>query len=102
MPMMWYFNKVDHDSLLWKITKYPWYTVAGTFIVFDVLYNYVLISYTFDLPRSVTETVSARLGRYVTTLQDSDRAIDKWRYGLAKFFCRILSKADPNHCARMA
>ena len=89
--------------------RYPFVVIAGIFIVFDVLYRWIMVTWTLpvsfilgpwdfkaDWPNSWKETVSECLGDYMAY-----RRHDDWRYKFAAFFCRIMTKADPNHCQRM-
>lgn len=98
MPMMLYYNWVDKEGTLWKLTKYPWYFAAGLFYAADVVYNYYMTIYTFDSPKRLGEPVTERLTRYATELDGTGTLIERFRHWLGVFFCKILHQADPGHC----
>jgi hypothetical protein len=96
--MMLYYNKVDKDGLLWKVTEYPWKAIAAVFFVLDILYNYVMTIWMLDVPATWDEPVSYRMDRYIAQYKDSNNLLNKWRYGFAKGLCTVLSYSDPKHC----
>lgn len=87
--MMKYYHWVDKDSLLWKITKWPFKAIVIIFFVLDILYNYVMTIYFLDLPAKWDETVTNRMARYLK------------QSGIKRAFARMMRKllnySDPNH-----
>ena len=79
------------------IPKWILYPLAVPFIVADVVLNYVVTILFLDVPYYWRETVSERLARY-TYDNTMETGVDSYRYTISSFLCRVLSKADPNHC----
>lgn len=96
--MMKYYHWVDKESMLWKITQYPFKAIAVAFFVVDIIYNWYSTITFLDKPASYDETVSYRMSRYIRDYKDSSRLIDKWRYYFAIGLCTVLSWSDPKHC----
>jgi len=88
--MMKYYHWVDKGSTLWKIIKWPWKIVAGIFFILDILYNYVMSIWMWDLPASLGETVTYRLARYLKTETG-------FKLAFAKMMRKVLNYSDPGH-----
>jgi len=98
--MMWYYNWVDKESMLWKVTKFIWYPIAGIFAVIDVVYNWYSWITFKDKPAVWDETFSYRMDRYIKQYCNKINLtlLEKWRYYFAIGLCKVLSFSDPKHC----
>ena len=95
--MMWFYNRVDKDGMLWKIAEWPWKIIAAVFFVADVVYNWYCTVTFLDKPAAWNETVTYRMRRYIKT-EKQDTVLSKWRYQFARVICIITSWTDPDHC----
>lgn len=82
--MMTYYHKKNGDvGFIWK-------TIAGIFFVADIVYNWVMSIYFFDLPAVWDETVTNRMARYLKEEKG-------FKLGFAKVMRRLLNYSDPEH-----
>lgn len=88
--MMKYYNWVDKDGLLWKLTGLIWKGIAGIFFVLDIIYNWVMSIYFLDPPKVWDETVTYRMARYLETESG-------FKLAFAKIMRKILNYSDPAH-----
>ena len=96
--LYWINNLVDKEKPLYQKIIKPFLEVGAiVFVVYDVILNWCLTFLLLEGPRWPTETVSERLGHYLKTKDPSS-----FKYKFAKFFCNILTHADPNHCGKFA
>lgn len=96
-------KKWGENSLQHKIAEKILMPFAFVFIVVDILYNYQMSIIVWELPKHWRETVSERHGRYLTTIHPlGATGLNKWRYGWAHFWCKILDAVDENHCIKYA
>jgi len=92
--MMKYYNWViEQDTkfkiILWNITEWPFKAFAAIFFVLDIMYNWVMSLYSFELPSVWDETVSNRLKRWIK--------MDGVKKSFARLMQRILNFSDPGH-----
>jgi len=93
--MMLYYNWVDKNSSLWKITEWPWKFIAAIFFVVDIIYNHYSTICFLDKAATWDETFTYRMKRYIKL--EPDTLINKWRYYFAYAMRFILNFSDPGH-----
>jgi len=98
--MMKYYNRVDKESVEWKIVRLIWYPVAGVFFVSDIIYNWYSTLTFCDKFATWDETISYRMSRYIKQYKKKDNLtlLEKWRFFFAIKLCTFLGKSDPKHC----
>lgn len=77
-------DKHGKGSIIFKVP-------AILFFILDILYNYYITPFFWDLPDVWDETVTNRMKRYKLKWKG-------WKFHFSTAICNILNKFDPGHC----